>query len=546
MAGNQHNGKGKPSDRAPRGEWVKRLADAICKTNYFARDAGGKLFRYDEGAYREGGDRFIRQRVKSLLNAWDAVGEWTISLTTEVVEYIAVDAPELWDRPPMDRLNLRNGLLRVVDRELLPHDPSHLTTVQLPVEYRPDADCPAIDKFVADAFPADAESLAWEMAAWLMLPDVSVQKAVLLTGEGGNGKSVWLRLLTAFIGKRNTASVSLHKLEANPFAVSRLIGKLANVCADLPSEHLAGTSVFKQLVGGDSLDAEYKFRDSFDLYPFVRLIFSANHPPRSTDASKAFFDRWIVLPFDRCFRGTKDEIPKAELDAALQSPSELSGLLNRALAVLPEFRARNGFSTPESVLAAWQEFHATTDPLAVWLDRAIVEAPEAVIPKKTLRAAYAAACERSGRPALSDKAFGGAFARLKPTVALKQRTYGGRVQWCYLGIGLASDAPGDDENLVNPVKSPVSDSHDSQDSQDYSYLPPRERGRDEYVREVNRRNLVNPVNPVNGDCRHNDPRTYVHRDGSAYCPSCDRWMGRLPRASQGHGSPSDDEGDCPF
>ena len=54
-----------------------------------------------------------------------------------------------------------------------------------------------------------------------------------------------LRLLIAFLGKGNTSGLSLHKLEADKFAASRLYGKLANICPDLPSEHLAGTSMFK-------------------------------------------------------------------------------------------------------------------------------------------------------------------------------------------------------------------------------------------------------------------------------------------------------------
>ena len=88
------------------------------------------------------------------------------------------------------------------------------------------------------------------------------KKAILLLGAGGNGKSTYLSLIVRFLGKINVATIPLHRLEVDKFSVSRLVGKLANICADLPSEHLAGTSTFKALTGGDTLSAEYKFKDS--------------------------------------------------------------------------------------------------------------------------------------------------------------------------------------------------------------------------------------------------------------------------------------------
>src|SRR5439155_26952992 len=188
-----------------------------------------------------------------------------------------------------------------------------------------------------------AQVLAFEIVAHLMQSDTSIQKAVLLLGEGGNGKSTYLAALTAFLGKDNVSGLSLHCLESDRFAVGRLLGKLANIAADLPSEHLAGTDVFKQLTGGDMVTGEFKYRDSFDFVPFARLIFSANHPPRSADGSAAFFDRWVVLPFERLFRDTAAEIPRPVLDAFLAEPRELSGVLNRALDVLPALITRKGF-----------------------------------------------------------------------------------------------------------------------------------------------------------------------------------------------------------
>jgi putative DNA primase/helicase len=493
---------------------VKTLADAICQDNYFAQDGGGKLYRYDGGAYRPGAEKYIKAMVKSMLTAWGDTKAWSTRLASEVVEFIRVDAHELPDRPRLDLINVKNGMVRVADGVLLPHDPKYLSVVQLPVNHDPAATCPNTDAFVESTFPADAHDLAWEIPGVLMVPATWLQKAILLLGEGCNGKSVWLSLLTRFLGRHNIAAIPLHKLEADKFSVSRLVGKLANICADLPSEHLAGTSTFKALTGGDTLNAEYKFKDSFDLEPFARLVFSANHPPRSADSSAAFFRRWIVIPFDHTF-GPDEQIPRDILDARLQSPEELSGMLNKALAGLRRVEKQRRFSDPPSIQEAWRDFHATTDPLSVWLDRYTVDDPDAFVTKQALRVAYNAAVEREGRPAMTAKAFGQALYKLRPNIEERQRTVAGKYQWCYVGIGLVHD-----DNFTL----------DARDARDYplsSHAGNEKEGRERVLGAIvypNRENAVHPVHPVH--CSHHNIRETSTHDGyvNRQCRDCGEWL----------------------
>jgi putative DNA primase/helicase len=324
---------------------------------------------------------------------------------------------------------------------------------------------------------------------------------------------VWLSLLVRFLGRHNVATIPLHRLEIDKFSVARLVGKLADVCPDLPSEHLAGTSTFKALTGGDMLPAEYKFKDSFDLDPFARLIFSANHPPRSADSSHAFFRRWVVIPFDHTF--TPDEqIPRDVLDAQLQDPSELSGLLNKAIEGLRRVQQQRRFSEPASVQEAWRDFHATTDPLAVWLDRYTVDDPATYVPKQTIRVAYNAQVERAGRPALTAKGFGQALYKLRPNIEEKQRTVGAKYQWCYVGIGLASQLD-DTPNARDARDSPLSFTHAREEN-------PGSNGEAEV--ENIEGNSVHSVHPV--DCPHNNVEKTATHDGyvNRQCRDCGMWL----------------------
>ncbi len=419
---------------------VQDIEKAIKAENHFARDAGDRLYRFEDGVYRPTGQAFVKGAVKAYCEASNRAKSWSPDLAAKVTEYLVVDAPRLLERPPLDTLNVRNGLLDVKTRTLRDHSPEFLSPVQIEAAFDPAARCPAIDLFVSQTFPADSFHVAWQLAAWLALPDTSIQKAALMVGEGANGKSVFLSLLRSFIGRDNVSALSLHKIESDKFAAARLVGKLANICADLPTAALSGTSMFKALTGGDEINAERKFEGSFEFTPYARLIFSANAPPRSDDASPGFFRRWLVVPFNQVFEETSAlTISRSVLDARLSTPAELSGLLNHALDALPQIQT-GAFLESESLRTAWKDFRRTTDPLAVWLDANTVERTEAFIQKATLRELYLTECRDRGLPSLSPEIFTKRLRSLRPRVESKQRTIRKDfAPWCFVGIGLRSD-----------------------------------------------------------------------------------------------------------
>jgi putative DNA primase/helicase len=435
---------------------IRDMAALISEVHHFARDGFCRLFRYDRGVYVPGGEFLVRQEVKRLLLLFGKAEQWSSALGRELVEFILLDAPELAAEPPADEINLDNGILNIWTRELQPHSPWFLSPIRIPVRLDPAATCPEIDNFVHQCFPADSTALAWEILGDLITPDRSIQKAVALIGEGGNGKGVFLQLATNFVGANNVAHLSMQKLETDRFAPARLYGKLANICPDLPGEQLTGSAVFKSITGCDRITAEFKYRDSFEFRPFARVLLSANHLPASRDAAKAFFDRWLMVPFPRCFRGTANELPRRMMDTILSSPGELSGALNRALPALRRLRREGQFTESATARQQYAELQQVTDPLAHWLSTETIRSGAASIPQDHLHAAYAVACARSNRPILSKQMFGRRLRALRPEIEEAQRMTDGRRQWVYLGIALHSEAP---HNLL--LQSEVVDDSDA-------------------------------------------------------------------------------------
>jgi P4 family phage/plasmid primase-like protien len=415
---------------------TKDLADLILATDHFAQDSGGKLYVFKDGVYQPDGERFVRQRVKALLEDAKMSRHWSSHRANEVVAYIQVDAPTLWEVPPLDTLNVKNGLLDVKTSTLRPHSPDFLSPIQLPVEYVPGAYPHHWDDFCRSVLPPDVyeAGVHWQIVAWLMLPITFLQKALLLLGDGGNGKSRFLAGLRSLIGSDHVTALSLQKIEGDRFAIARLQGKLANTCPDLPSQHLEQTAVFKQLTGDDGkLTGEYKGKDSFELDVFARLVFSTNQPPMSRDNSEGFYRRWLVIPFLAVFTGS-ERIDSREIDTRLAAPEELSGVLNQALLYLPQV-LHDGITETPSMKQALSTFRASTDPLAVWLDQETFPDRSAYVSKEALRREY----NRVSGSNLSEQAFGRAFNRLRPHVQEKQRMWNGQPKIrVYVGIGCLS------------------------------------------------------------------------------------------------------------
>ncbi len=415
---------------------IRDLGEMVLAEAYFAKSRSGELFHYRDGVYAPGGEEFVKQRVKKLALRLGQAARWCRSLALEVVEFIAIDSPELDAEPPCDRINLLNGILNIWTGELEEHSPRLLSPIRIPIEYDPEATCPAIERFVADVFPADATELAWEILGDLLTPDRSIQKAICFVGEGGNGKGVFCELCARFVGPENVSHLSLQKLERDRFAPARLYGKLANICPDLPGLRLEDSAMFKALTGCDRITGEMKYRNMFEFRPYARLLFSANHLPASRDSSRAYFDRWIIVPFETRFRDAAGATPRGVLDARLSTGRELSGALNRALPALHSVRRSGYFTESPTLREASREFVNACDFFENWLNAETVAEVNACVVQAELYAAFSLACAAANRSPVTKQMFGRFIKRRRPEIQEVQRTIGGTRQWAYRGLAL--------------------------------------------------------------------------------------------------------------
>jgi len=271
-------------------------------------------------------------------------------------------------------IHLNNGMYNIITNKFENFRPEVMSTNKIPVDYNPKAECPAIKKFLTEILSEGDVSVVQELIGYVLFKGYPFQLAFMFVGNGANGKSVLINLFKSFIGTDNISNKSLQELGYDKFSSSKLYGKMANLYPDLSDKGLKSTGTFKALVGGDTIDAQRKFQDSFSFENHAKLIFSCNKLPFSTDDTDAFFRRWVIIDFPNTFTGSMAD--KFLIDK-LTTKDELSGLFNIAARELSNILDNDGFSKSQSTEKTKDRYIRMSNSLASFvMDR--IETGDAV------------------------------------------------------------------------------------------------------------------------------------------------------------------------
>ena len=207
--------------------------------------------------------------------------------------------------------------------------------------------CPRIHNAFTEWVEGENARALYEIIGYVLYPEYVIHKAFMLVGDGSNGKSTYLKLIKAFLGKNNVSNVSLQALVENRFAPYQLVGKLANIFPDLPSKPLRYTGIFKALTGQDPIYVDIKHKKGFNYENYAKLIFSANELPQVTDMTYAFWRRWILIEFPNRFPNNPNFIRE------LTRQEELDGLLIMSLLALRDIIVKRDFSVKGDFKEKW-------------------------------------------------------------------------------------------------------------------------------------------------------------------------------------------------
>ncbi len=360
--------------------------------------SAGDFFEYSDGYYKRLEDQLILQGIKSKIG-----DKFSSKFKTEVLLSLSTDVfIPVTQLNSTHLLNLKNGFFDISNLTLSPHMPEIYSTIRLNVNYIPGCSCDLWVKTITEIFEGNTEKvdLLQEFFGLCLTRETKFEKALLLVGEGANGKSTILSGLQAFLGPENYTAIPLERFD-DPHYISSLFGKLANISIETNAKSQVYDSVFKAIVSGDPVTVDPKYRNPFTFSPFCKLIFAVNGLPRVEDKTDAFFRRLLILRFNRQFaENEQNKTLKTEL------LKELDGIFLWALEGLKRLRERGYFILTDEMGKAIEEYRQENNSLFSFVEEICKLDLMASVSKAALYLAYSSWCKDNGYKPLNKKRFG--------------------------------------------------------------------------------------------------------------------------------------------
>ena len=319
--------------------------DIIDKHKIFTFEDSGEFTIYEDGKYIN--PKICKFRMKKYIG--EVLHELfpsrhlsaTLGPTEMEIRIRTLIDPAEFDNDP-NIINCLNGYYNTETNIFTEHNDENplKTFIQIPINYNPDAECPKIDKFIYEVVGDEFKDIMYAFIGYVMLPTVKYQRAILLQGDGSNGKSTLIDLIKNAVGLVNCESIALQFLRRR-FQKIRLRGKLFNALGDISNQKIEFTSDIKDVIAERTLSSDIKNYEAATWINTTKHMFSCNDPPIPYDDSHAFWRRWFYIECKSKFEGkTKDP---NKLDELI-TPDELSGLLNKAIIGIAQLDEQGGFT----------------------------------------------------------------------------------------------------------------------------------------------------------------------------------------------------------
>jgi putative DNA primase/helicase len=283
------------------------LIDYLRKKNIFlfvkkkAND-GILTFMWHKGYYKHVDDIDI----KTLIIKYIPLELQKSSYSREGLEllYTTVQYTNEIDLNPEKYINFRDCLFNIQTWETEEHHKSIFSTVRI------DCDCPynseikkpdnsIFDRYINDLSEGNEEkkSLILQFIGVTLsnVPGFRMKKALFMVGSGDTGKSQVKELTARLIGQDYYNSMDLKELEER-FATSQIYNKRLVGSNDMSYVTVKELKTFKKIVGGDTIQAEYKGKNGFSFIFSGVVWFCCNKLPKfGGDKGEWVYNRIIPL-----------------------------------------------------------------------------------------------------------------------------------------------------------------------------------------------------------------------------------------------------------
>ncbi|AKA48728.1 hypothetical protein IX51_06010 [uncultured archaeon] len=302
----------------------------------------------------------IRSAVESIKN----------STRISSPEEIGVPMEELMPLPE-HTIPIREGLLHPISGETTRHSPDYFYTEFIPRNYVKGSKPKVFFEFLDKVFSGDPEkelktTQLFETIAWTLMKNYNIQGAVVLYGQGGEGKSIIHLIIGLLLDK--TSSISLGELETDKFKRAELAGSWANLISESTTEIIT-SEWFKRLTDGTEITVDRKNGHPFKIKSHAKMIIDTNELPEKENELRAFYRRVItIIDFPNMLESVLSPSEIDSIARSLKEGSELDAIFSY---VIDNFYAplvkRMKFTGHLNVMDAEAKWEERSNPAASYL-----------------------------------------------------------------------------------------------------------------------------------------------------------------------------------
>lgn len=298
---------------------------------------------------------------------------------------------------------VKNGVFNLETWQLEDFTPEIITRNKIPVAYISGAYYQVTDKTLNKIAVNDKtiRFILEEILGYILFRRNEFAATFILTGNGSNGKSSYLKIIRQLVGEENASSLDLNELDQR-FKTAELFGKLANIGDDIGKGYIKESSVFKKLSTGETLNVERKGKDPFDFTNYAKLIFSANEMPRINDFTDGLGRRLQIVPFKAKFT-PEDEDYDPFITDKLLSDESMQYILLLALKSLKRLLEEKKFTKSKAVEEELVKYQEENNPIISFVNNENIELERSVVGDVYLQ--YKVYCAENGFQSVSNVNF---------------------------------------------------------------------------------------------------------------------------------------------
>lgn len=351
-----------------------------------------------------------QKRLKAIRNAYEKhltysrSNRGTVAGVKQSMHKNSVDISEFDGNDML--INLENSVYDMVSGINIPHDATLKFTKKANVSYDESKKCPRWEQFLREIFNDDKDLIKWIQKAlgYSLTGKTSEQVMFILNGNGRNGKSVFLDVVSHIFGDYRTNiqpdSLMVKNSQGANSDIARLKGARFVTTVESNDGMRFNEGLVKQLTGGDTVTARFLHANEFEFTPKFKVWMATNHRPIIRGTDKGIWRRIRLIPFEREF--TEEEV---DLDLTSKLLAESDGILQWMLKGL-EMWQKERLGMCEKILMANKEYRQEMDVVSTFIEECVNNSLGKEVKASELYQHYKNYCLQNGFFVLTSTKFG--------------------------------------------------------------------------------------------------------------------------------------------